>query len=296
MMRSNYRHMMEGIALDDGARARILERLEGVRPRRVSRAFKAALIAACVCLALAGTVAATGKFLGVKLQSVAPEGFKVRSDVMAWWRQEDFGAQMAADVAAAHDGSAIPDPCFSTWAELEDYVGLPLAYNPLLEDGAEQFYIAGERPGNSERLLLEKGSQFSVRADGETPDGVPLYRYRLGLWSPGEGLIGAGNVWSFCEIDGVKIHARMEFRGSIPKVMTNPIVWGREFGESTQLRAESYTLRDGTPVQLIYDTGTETGRSSCYAFFIWEGNLYELDFYGIGESGGVVRKVLDAFE
>ncbi len=298
MMRSSYRHMMERIALDDGARERILERLEGARPRKVrSRVLKAALIAACVCLALAGTVAATGKLLGVKLQSVTPEGFRARSDAMAWWRQEDFGARMVADAAAAaHDGNAIQDPCFDTWAELEDYVGLPLADNPLLEAGAEQFYIAEERPLGSALILLEKGDQISVRADEETPDGVPLYRYRLGLWSPGEGLIGAGNVWSFCEVDGIKIHARMEFRGLIPKFRTNPIVWGREFGESTRLRAEGCTLRDGTPVQLIYDTDTESGRSSCYAFFVWEGNLYELDFYRVGDNGEVVRKVLDAFE
>lgn len=300
MMRSGYRHMMERIALDDGARARILERLEGARPRRVPRAFKAALIAACVCLALAGTVAATGNFLGIELRNVTPESYTLRIEKALNWPQEAFGAQMAADVAAAPRPESGPAVCtaFAAWDELEDYVGLPLTFNPLLDAGAERFYVT-EGNGPFDGDSFSHGDEHVMVRAGEQDTGeAPLYRYDLSLTGWEGGIIGSGEVAFSSVVDGVTVFSSIVFFGRINNGDSEYANYAitTYADRPRELRAERYDMANGTQAQIL--SSTSGGGCDYQAMFVREGIVYELKFNApdAGLDRDTIYKVLDAFE
>jgi len=285
---------MEQITMDNQAREKIMARLEGAAavraPKRPVRPLRAALLAACVCLALAGSVFAAQTFLGVRFFGGDRSHYQVGAGGLTALTTEDLGPQMARDLKNA----AAADPCvdvrrpFRTWQELEDYMGLPLAYNPLLEQSSELRYPVDENDLSRGYALYE----------GEDPGGKPLYRCYLDfrLWN---GKLLNGDVSAYSKLDGVDVDLHVVLYGEADGAPPASFGFGSAYGGENDFRAEDYTMKNGCQAQLVYRYAGAAAPLSCDAYFVENGMFYRLHFEVL--KGGpvdpaLVQRVLDAFE
>lgn len=295
-MKSSYRHMMEQITLDDQARERIMARLEGSDtgkvPKRHVHPLRTALLAACVCLVLAGSVFAGQGIFGAVFRGGDQNNYGVSVGGLMAFTTEELGPQMAQDLrdTAAADPSGDVRKSFYTWQELEDYMGLPLVYNPVLEESAELIYPTDEND-------LSKGYE---RYTGEDLGGKPLYRYSLSFWLWGGKLLN-GDIEVHSQLDGMDVRLDAEIFGEADEVPPESFEFSSSYGGENDFRAKEYVMKNGSQAQLVYryaDKGSDIPLS-CDAFFAWNGVLYRVHFdYLEGQpvDPAVVERVMDAFE
>lgn len=291
-MKSSYRHMMGQIALDEQARGRIAARLETAAkaPRRHVRPLRAVLLAACVCLALAGSVFAAQTFFGVEFwgANANRSSYKVSAGGLTSFTREAFGRQMAEDIRTAPDPDCTVYQAFGTWEELEAYMGVPLAYNPMLEEAALLRYPTDEND-------LSEGYEWY---DGEDLGGRPLYRYDM-LIRRVSGELLDGFIEAHSELDGVDIVQDVEFFGedNVPATSFGMVL---TYGGENDFRPEKYTMENGCEAQLVYRDAASDGTDlNCDAFFVSDGMLYHLHFSnleGAPVDPALVQRVLDAYE
>lgn len=285
-MKEQYQHIMEQVTLDDRARASILNRLEAGQPRRRVHPLRTALIAACVCLALVGTAFAGKEMIGVQLSNLFHSGYDLNIKGLVSWTNEQLGQQMVARYRTP-DQAESPDVHipFSSWSELEEYVGLSLADNPVLEAGARWLYPTDEN---------DLSAGFSYFEGAQEPDAQPLYRYYLDLRGDND-QISEGYIGSFSTVDGVDIRLDIRFWGEHGEPASS---LSALYGGANQFDGQSYTMRNGTQAQLM--SVNSDGYQGWNAFFVQDGNLYVLTFdQAVGQSAvdiNVIHQVLDAFE
>lgn len=139
-MRERYRNMMEHETLHSETKASILERMEQADDRKTGRhPLRAALSAACLCLALAGTVfVASAKNDFGQWASVTPkEGGSYAMEIkssLKLYAMDTFSSMLQEDMATAESTSQTVSVHPESWQEALDYVGIPLAKNTLLDD------------------------------------------------------------------------------------------------------------------------------------------------------------------
>lgn len=139
-MRERYRNMMERETLRCETKASILERMEQADSRKTGRCYlRAALSAACLCLALAGTVfvAAAKNDFGQRA-SVTPKEdgsyvMEIKSSLKLY-AMDTFSSMLQKDMATAESTSQTISIHPESWQDILDYVGIPLAKNTLLDD------------------------------------------------------------------------------------------------------------------------------------------------------------------
>jgi len=283
---------MGQVALDEQARGKIAARLEAAAkaPRRRVRPLRAALLAVCVCMALAGSVFAARTFFGVEFwgANANRSSYKVSAGGLAGFTREDFGQRMEEDIRTAPDPDCTVYEAFGTWEELEEYMGVPLAYSPLLEAAARLRYPTD---GND----LSKGFEWY---GGEDLGGRPLYRYELLVRRVGGELLD-GFIEGHSELDGVDIIQAVEFLGE-DNVPPPSFGMGVIYGGENDFRPEKYTMENGCEAQLVYRDAASDGTDlNCDAFFVSGGMLYHLHFSnleGAPVDPALVQRVLDAFE
>jgi len=285
---------MEQITLSDQAREQITTGMEdaaaGKSPKRHIRPLRTALLAACVCLALLGSVFAGQAIYGVVFRGGDQGHYQVSAGGLTAYATEDLGPQMVQDIQNA----AAADPCgdvrrpFRTWQEVEDYMGLSLAYNPLLEQSSELRYPTDEND-------LSKGYELY---QGEDLGGKPLYRCNLDFWLWNGKLLN-GDVSGHSKLDGVDVDLYVLFYGEADEAPTASFGFGSAYGGENDFRAEDYAMKNGCQAQLVYRYTDADAPASCDAYFVQNGMLYRLHFE-ILEGGPVdpalVQRVLDAFE
>ncbi len=293
MMESNYRHMMGQITLDDQARERIMERLEepaAVKaPGRHIRPLRAALLAACVCLALVGSVFAGQALLGVRFHGADQGTYKMSAGGLTGFSRGDFGRQMAEDIQNAPDPDGTVCQAFGSWEELETYVGMPLAYNPLLDETARLMCPTDEND-------LTRGYEWY---DGADPDGRPLYRYSMLIRRVSAELLD-GSIGADSRLDGVDIDLDVSFFGQ-DNTPSESFPLYSAYDSENCFRPEEYAMKNGCQAQLIFryaDAGAGSPLG-CDAYFVYGGMLYRLHFNapeGRAVAPALVQWVLDAFQ
>ena len=127
---------------------------EAARPaKRRSRLGRVVLIAACLCLALTGTVLAVEKIFGVRLgwieQSLNHSAYSVQAEV----KQFDM-TQFSRELQQDLEKGAL-DWAWDDWQSMQEYVGVPLLYSELL-DQAEMGLSIRARYAVDGRLSLDR--------------------------------------------------------------------------------------------------------------------------------------------
>jgi len=287
---------MGQITLDEQARAKIMTRLEGAAaakaPKRHVRPLRAALLAACVCLVLAGSVFAGQGILGAVFRGGDRNNYNVSVGGLMAFATENLGPRMAQDLqdTAAVDFSGDVRKAFYTFQELEDYTGLSLAYNPVLEESVKLMYPTDEND-------LSKGYEWY---EGEDLGEKPLYRYSLSFWLWGGKLLN-GDVEMFSQLDGMDIRMDAEIYGEADGAPPESFEFGGSYGGENDFRAEEYVMKNGSQAQLIYRYANKGSDAplSCDAYFAWNGIRYFLHFYCLDVQPvdpAMVERVMDAFE
>lgn len=124
-----------------------LERL----PRK-RRPLRAALLAACLCLMLAGTVLAVES--GVLARWLSPEeapGVQLDYDITGGWQVTTQRRVAAADFSpAVQQVRGTEQRCFGTWQEAADYLGYAFPRSGLMESSGTMGAAIGGADGRSQ--------------------------------------------------------------------------------------------------------------------------------------------------
>lgn len=240
--------------------------LTGPKKRRLSPRLRAAVIAACVCLALLGTVSAagglTGVFKGREIPMEVPEliGYSYQLSGIEAVPREAFRPEFWEAIEKKEDGKL----AYLTREALEEDMGFRLAENSVLQQMfqgqcAIQKWSSGDRLSLWE-LYVEEGSVIRLKAD---------IFFSIDTCDPSE--FSPWNVYqgSFAEDPE---HYDMP-GGSTALVMTVTLPYGMDGREGYSYLYHSY--------------------------FIWDGILYSVSIHAAPEQKEEVRAlledILDAF-
>ena len=168
-MKERYRSMMEQATLSDGARSSFERKLDSTRPAKKSaRVLRTAVIAACACVVLiGGTFAATyvagfsafetyeaGDLIFKDVGKIAHSGYRL-SGGMAPIPVQEF----SDEVQALPEGNT--QVIFDSWEEAEQFLGVQLERNALLEEMEHALCIDPKLERNTHCVL-----RFSVGDNG----------------------------------------------------------------------------------------------------------------------------------
>lgn len=265
----NYREAMDGLHFSNEAKARMARQLAQARPAKATafRPVRAGLMAACLCLALAGTALAAQVY-GVRLQDARHED--------QFWFEAVGGAvrrpldDLSEEVRALEGAYAVQ--AFKTWAELEQFVGLNLMDNPVLDAAPAQ--------------------RFSVSFDGRT--GPFLARVY-----PDQSLIHAIGCFELGEAD-------IELQGFVytdrsegPDRDPDDPFWGFSLPEEAELTREAYATPSGLEAQLLLADSPEEAQDVFLAAFSLNGTPFLLHVHSCGDvdqARTVLLQILDGFQ
>lgn len=296
-MKSSYRHMMEQITMDDQAREEIMAQLEGgsgaKATKRHAHPLRTGVLAACVCLVVAGSVFAGQELLGARFQGADQNNYKVSVGGLITFPQEQFSPQMVQDMAdvAAADPSGQLCRDFNTWQEVEDYLGLPMADNPVLAASARPIYTT-----NSDEML---GGDREWN-DGEDPSEKSQYLYSMDTWLWGGDMLTC-DIRGFSQLDGTNVGLMVTLWGEGDEAPPASFSFSGYHDGENEYSAQEYAMKNGCPAQLIYRyAGKDAGAPvECTAYFGWNGARCRVHFTcpeGQSVDPAVVERVMDAFE
>ena len=276
----------------------LVEAADAPAKRRLARPARVGLIAACLCVAMTGTVWALDTFFGVRLGETESSFDYSAYDVQAEVERFDlsqFSEELREDLAAGGLQWA-----HQSWQSAADYVGVPLLYSPLLDKaeagvGMNAPYVVDERlTVDQEPLPEEEGDRpeqirlaFSRVVDNvEVAVYVHLYTQyadpeALAAGVPGMAWNGPNNVY------------RESPDGSWVKV-----------GESSvemEFTSQSYEMACGETATIV--TARETnGQESYQGYFVHDGILYEVNPIALASESNVspdfrqlIERLLDSF-
>lgn len=269
------------------------------RPRRrLSRAARAGLAAACLCLAMTGSVWALDTLLGVRLgeteSSFGYSAYDIQAEVERFDLSQ-FSGDLQADLAAgelrwAHD----------SWQSALDYVGVPLLYSALLDEAAmgagmnapyvvdgtltaDQERLPGEEAGRPEQIRLA----FSRVVDNVV---VAVYIHLYTQYADPEELAEGvpGRAW----IGPYKVY-REGPDGSRTQVGQSSV--------EMEFASHGYEMACGETATIV--TAREAnGQESYQGCFVHDGVLYEVNAIGLASKANVVpdflkltERLLDSF-
>lgn len=286
----NGQDLLKGLGQVDMA---LVEEAESVLPRRHPQPW---LLAACICLALAGTACAVGTLWGVQIgelstgeeessysvcgtvRTVPDADFSqelhqlLEEDWADWWAKSEMERMLSSSLPGA------PYREYETWAEGVEFLGVELA-NPLEEaDWLEKTTYNGTLEGKQE-LTRHCRTSFGGNADGKVVTAAQTAGYRAG------------------EIRLVlRAELRTEYAGETAdggQTVETGAVWT----EAVNMYANSIAMPDGQDAALVVSQPRrEDSYVSIDAYFIQDGLLYSLSV--IGPDGGdeavaAVRTVLE---
>lgn len=277
-MRERYRNMMERETLRSETKSSILKRMEWAENQKTDRhPLRAALIAACLCLTLAGTTftaIATDGF-GLLNNATFKEDGSYALEVntsLKLYAVDVFSPTLQEDMAAAGRADQILPIHLESWQETLDYVAVPLPENTLL-DNRELF-----QDGNADsiwRLWLDLHPGLVHFSRSYEVDGI-LVKVDTGIFTEqydGRHIVNDGVPfwWNYFELNGDgKITANAEYDNMFHGVITVAETWME-------------TMADGTSVLFIQAKDQDSDRCWYGASFVYDGIAYAVFIYDAEE-------------
>lgn len=236
--------------------------------RRIPKALRAGLIAACLCLALIGTATAV-HYAGVRLAD-GDDGFTLMQGGITYVPYDSLSKEIRAIIEET-DGRADIQP-MSSWQAVEDLIGIDLMNNPVLDAS----------PAN----------HYSARYSGVSG--------RFHVW-PGNSVI---NAYGCFEIGDVDINVRsFLYTDHSQAVQENwdETSFGIKFPDDSRVTRDSYTAPSGLTAQILEShTPREDSPDSfsCYGFVSLNGIPTVVECHsitGMEETRTVLHQILDGF-
>ena len=291
----NGRELLEGFGEIDET---LVAEAETARPRRRPRAW---LLAACICLALAGTAYAVGNLWGVQIGGLSTgeeeSGYSVYGTVRTV-RDEAFSqevhdalrekwdAWLAEDEMMRGLSSTRPGTLwwkYGTWAEGAEFLGIALA-NPL-----------------EEADWLEQATTVGMPLDGELGTKIGVQHCEISLYGDSEGHVETASLTAGYRSGELRVvlraDLRTEYAGEMAEDGSQDMESGAVWAEEVDLYRNSAVMPDGQTAELVVSQPRrENSYVSIDAYFIQDGLLYTL--YVVGPDGGdeavaAVRAVLE---
>ncbi|MDO4315967.1 MAG: hypothetical protein Q4C45_09330 [Oscillospiraceae bacterium] len=287
----NGRDLLEALGQVDGA---LVEAAESRRPCRRPRPW---LLAACICLVLAGTACAVGTLWGVQIgelstgeeessysvygtvRTVPDANFSqelhqiLEDDWADWWAKSLPERMLSSTLPGA------PYREYETWVEGTAFLGVEPA-NPLEEaDWLERAASDGTLEGAQ---MVMKHCRVSFR--GNENGRVETASLRAGYRS--------GDIRVT-----LRVELRTEYAGETAGDGSQDIETGAVWPEAVNMTSNSFAMPDGQAAALVISQPRrEDSYVSIDAYFIRDGLLYSLDV--VGPDGGdeavaAVRAVLE---
>lgn len=287
----NGRDLLEALGQVDGA---LIEAAESRRPCRRPRPW---LLAACICLALAGTACAVGTLWGVQIGQLSTgeeeSGYSVYGTVRTvpdadfsqelhqileddwadWWAKSEMERMISSTLPGA------PYREYETWAEGTAFLGVEPA-NPLEEaDWLERAASDGTLEG-AQMVMKHCRVSFGGNADGQVVTASLRAGYR------------SGDIRVT-----LRVELRTEYAGETAGDGSQDIETGTVWPEAVNLTSNSFVMPDGQAAALVISQSRrEDSYVSIDAYFIQDGLLYTLDASGPDggdEAVAAVRAVLE---
>ncbi len=277
------------------------ELVEGAaRPgRRLPRAARAGLIAACLCLVMTGSVWALDTLLGVRLgeteSSFGYSAFDIQAEVERFDLSR-FSGELREDLEAGELRWTHP-----SWQSAADYVGIPMLYSPLLDGAAmgagmnAPYVVDGGLTADQELLPEEERDRpeqirlaFSRVVDNvEVTVYVHLYTQYADQEELEAGLPGV--AWN-----GPRTLYREHPDGSRTEI--------GKAGVEMEFRTEGYEMACGDTATIV-TAREQHGAEEYIAYFVHGGVLYEVHPLALAGEGleapdfrELAEKILDSFE
>lgn len=265
-----YKDTLDRLRFSDEAKERMMKNLTGQQEwkpakRRGVRPLRAGLIAAALCLALAGTAVAE-QFFGVRVI----DGKGIDGDKIVWLAGGIIGHPVSSlsEEVRALDGTYTVKP-FGSWEEMEAFIGADLMNNSVL-DGLPAGQRSVEFDGVEGRFLAR------VAADLR-------FIHMLGCYEMGE--VGI-DVSGFFYTDRMEVEDDHRFMGS-------------GYSDDTELSREVYTTPGGLEAQILEFDRVGDQRDTCMASFSIDGVPFTVSAHGYGDMGAIreaLFQVLDGFQ
>lgn len=277
----------------------LIEAAETARPR--GRRLRPWLLAACVCLALAGTACAVGNLWGVRIGELSTEedasGYSVYGTVRtvpdAEFSQEvrdalqdNWDAWLAKDETSKIISSTLPGSVqrsFETWADGTEFLGIGLA-DPL-----------------EEADWLEQATAAGMSLDGGLGRKIGVEHCTAAYYGDIEGHIERASLAAGYRSGEIRVILRAEvqteYAGTAAGDGSQDIETGSVWPEAVNLYTNSAVMPDGqTAALVISQPRREDSYVAIDAYFIQDGLLYTLN--AVGPDGGdeavaAVREVLE---
>ncbi len=287
----NGRDLLEGLSQVDMA---LVEEAERVQPR--CRRPRLWLLAACICLVLAGTACAVGTLWGVQIGELstgeAESSYSVYGTVRTvpdadfsqelheileedwtdWWTKSELERMISSSLPGA------PYREYETWAEGAAFLGVELA-NPLEEaDWLEKAAYDGTLEG-AQMVMKHCRASFRGNEEGKVVRASLAGGYR------------SGDIRVMLQAE-----LRTEYAGETAGDGSQDIETGALWTEAVNMTTNSVAMPDGQAALVISQPRREDSYVSIDAYFIQDGLLYTLNV--VGPDGGdeavaAVRAVLE---
>ena len=281
-MKERYRSMMEQAVLSEGTKADLLEKLEQKCPaRKGARILRAALIAACACVVLIGGAFAAEfisnagilKFGELKTPEIEIDiqdwdGYKVRFETLKEFSLDEFSEEFTAWHANMKATGGENELDFESWDELEQFLGIEMMNNPI----------------------LEKATKWVKRLDDKNGD--PLWESHCRGGFGGRGVNGQFNVAvmsAFYECLGGDVEVTATIHTEAALQSPDDSVYGRYYKKGTEFVTEQYVAPSGLAATIVK---APNGR---FADFTLNGVAFCVQYTGPVDSDALYQ-ILDAFE
>lgn len=292
-----YREALDGLRFSEDAKRRMMDHLmeqkeEKTMKKRNIRPLRTGLIAAALCLALAGTAFAATAAYQLMIQLYSDKeidgghyaGFSVYGD-FTQFPLSAFSPELIAACEENRDPFGIVQPRFSTRKEVQDFLGHAIP------------------------CIWAKGDDVWVK-DGNDMSGLSEdYEYHTVLWQNNETrqLDGVQVLYYLDSTCGMSAIVEMTI---FAETMEPPEDWDGSFGGMLEYQnrrveqLESYTMPNGAVAEVVMiHAAEEPGHrdSQCYGNFLYEGISYQVRVNGrqdtpTEEFAAQLHALLDSFE
>lgn len=272
-MWKEYKETFDGVHASQRLKTEVLNMKREKNAARNRRIPTAALAAAILVIALAGTALAAGYLGRVTIVPMEQVMGRTGGDTHAIYGNceripveslSDEVLAFAAETGTPDDGMIKAERDFASFAECESFLGLELADNPVLE--AQPLYEDGKPAASTVYIFSCKQIPASIRVD------------------------------SFYEVDGYRINAYVLLRTENDRDMAD---YDIGISPSDGGSFEDYVTRSGMEVRLLTEESAH-GEHICNAFFARNNALFMLGL--LVENGNAdtaldtLKNILDAYE
>lgn len=333
-MKQTYRTMMEQQTLSREARTSFAKKLNA-STTHTSHPLRTALMAACLCVGLAGTALAVGYVAEGRAQSKNPVPPQRVVEVIGEISGVDLSSYRVQATVVLRDGDDLSDQIkedlaagtlVQSWqdlAELENYLGVKMARNPSLD---EAIIVAGldldlqhgwnlcpEVAVDTGARYIVSGTSFNGTAIDVYPDLIRVTSHRVvdnrEVYIRAYLMAGAGEIPEH-GLPGAVFWPEPLLNSTLVQDENGEWVWEMEHYKSAEKSFASsvYQMKNGNVATIV--TAETVGQGFCEytGYFVSDGVLYSVTPYAIhdpkqdsgwSESTSALAKlkqILDGFQ